>query len=354
MERLSDKLQEYLKTAQGKIVYLKDIRIALKIEPGSKDDTNLRTQMSTTMVEHKIVSPSGKNDGAYKVIKPVFPVRVFIPGRERRPIFNLKFPQDRQSQTEIEIAKHIAIREGDLITIGGVKSKSKTTLCMNFTAENIDLSPVLMGNEYTVFIEGQYQPAPRFFNRLDEMKEWVNWVDENGFDRFTLLPVREDYAEHIIKDRINIIDWINIDANQLYDISKVLEDCKSAIGRGVLIVAIQKGEGALNPRGGQFVRDFSDLEILLDGLGNNVDDILMTIKGVKETPIGKSSIVGKTYAYSVAANGTQIWGFREVRLCPFCKGSGFIKGERCDNCNGCKYVNKSNPPKVESEINFEE
>ena len=345
MERLSDRLLEYLKSAQGKIVYLKDIRLAFNIEPGSKDDSNLRTQLSTTMVEHKIVSPSGRNDGAYKVIKPVYPVRVFLPGRERRPIFNLKFPQDRQKQNEIGIASHIVMREGDLITIGGVKSKSKTTLCLNFTAENIEVKPILMGNEYTVLTDGAYQPAPRFLNRLDEMKEWVNWIDDEGYDRFTLLPVRDDYAEHIIKDRINIIDWINLDASRLYDISRVLEDCKSAIGKGILIVAIQMGENAINPRGGQFVRDFSDVEILLGGFGN--EDFLMTIKGVKETPKGKSSIIGKTYAYSVAANGTQIWNFREVIRCSKCKGSGTIKGDECFICQGKRYIEKIKPKEID-------
>ena len=345
MELTPDIVKEFLSTIQGQNITVDNLRKEFNLLHGSKAYDNVRVIIHR-LVEQKILRPVG-NRGEYRVVKQIQPVRVFIPGRERRPIFDLKFPQDRQSRTEIEIANHIVIREGDLITIGGVKSKSKTTLCMNFTAENIDLSPVLMGNEYTVFVEGRYEPAPRFFNRLDEMKEWINWVDEDGYDKFTLLPAKEDYAEHIVKNKINIIDWINLDANQLYDISKVLEGCKSAVGRGVLIVAIQKGEGAINPRGGQFVRDFSDVEILLDGFGGG-DDILMTIKGVKENK-GKS-IVGKTYAYSVAANGTQIWGFREVRTCPSCKGAGFVKGEKCNICNGYKYTDKSKPK--EPELDF--
>jgi len=338
-----DIVNQFLSTIQGQNITINGLRQEFNLLHGSKSYDNIRVIIHR-LVEQKILRTVG-NRGEYRVVKQIKPVRVFVPGRERRPIFNLKFPQDRQIQTEIEIADHMVIREGDLITIGGVKSKSKTTLCMNFTAENIDLSPVLMGNEYTVFTDGEYQPSPRFFNRLDEMKEWVNWVDDDGYDKFTLLPVRDDYAEHIIKDKINLIDWINLDAKQLYDISKVLEDCKSAVGRGVLIVAIQMGENATNPRGGQFARDFSDVEILLSGIGD--DDILMTIKGVKETPKGKSSIVGKTYAYSVAANGTQIWNFREVRSCSHCKGTGFIKGEICDSCNGCKFIDKSKPKELE-------
>lgn len=337
-ERLSDKLTEYLRGAQGRRVSLKDIREYLKIETGSKDDQNLRTQMSTTMVAKKIVAHSGLNDGYYKVIKKVNPVRVFTPGRERRPIFELRFPMDKEKEIEIPIADHIVLREGDLVTLGGVKSKGKTTLCINFLAENIDKCPVLMGNEYTVAVGEGFDPAPRFLSRLDRMGGWVDWVDADGYDRFTLLPVREDYAENIISGKINIIDWINLNAGQLYDIGKVLEDIKASLGRGIGIVALQKGEGAINPRGGQFVRDFSDVEILLDGFGDGEDDILMTVKGCKEKT---APIVGKSYAYSIHNEGTEIWDFREVKKCLVCKGSGYTKGGGyCDTCNGKKFVDK--------------
>jgi len=337
MDRLIDKLREHLLLSQGRLVNLRDLRISLKIEPGSKSDALLRTHMSITLVKDKIVSPSGRKDGEYKIVRQVTPVRVFIPGRERRPVFELRFPQDKDTEMELDFADKITIREGDLITLGGVKSKGKTTLCLLFTAANIDKNPVLMGNEYTTFHDGAYEPAPRFLHRLDVMSTWVTWVDDEGCDKFTLLPVREDYVEHIEKDRINIIDWINMDANQLYDISKILEGIKSGLGRGVAIVALQKKEGEGNPRGGQFVRDFSDVEILLDGYGEFDDDILLTVKGAKEK---KGAVVGKRYAYTIVNEGTQIRDFREVKPCSQCRGSGYVKGGTCETCNGRKLVDK--------------
>jgi len=275
--------------------------------------------------------------GRYHRVKQVLPVRVFIPGRERRPIVELFFPQDRTTGMEIEIADKFVIREGDLITIGGVKNKSKTALCLNLCAANIDKNPVLMGNEYTVFTEGKYEPAPRFLNRLDQMSEWVNWTDEEGYDKFTLLPIKEDYAEHIVKDRINIIDWINLDANQLYDVGKVLEGIKSNLGRGVAIVALQKSDKSTDPRGGQFAKDFSDIMLTLDGYGDMDGDILMTIGEVKEK---RSPISGKTFAYSIASEGTEIINFREVKKCSECRGSGYTRNGQCENCQGRKFVDK--------------
>jgi len=334
--RLSDKLREYLQGAQGRVVNLRDIRSELKIDPTSPEWESCGREMRRLVAE-KIVRPSGRNDGIYKVVTQVQPVRVFADGRERRPIFDLRWPEDRERGMPLEFTEHVVIREGDLITVGGVKSRGKTTLCINLAAENVDKKPILMGNEYTIFTKGIYEPAPRFFNRLALMREWVEWTDGDGSDKFVLLPVKEDYAEHIVEDRINIIDWINLDGNQLYDISKVLGDIKSALGRGIAIVALQKGEGAVNPRGGQFVRDFSDVEILLDGFGDTEDDVLLTIKGCKEKT---APIVGRSYAFTITREGTEIWNFREVKKCPTCRGSGYVKGGTCDDCYGNKFVDK--------------
>jgi len=335
----TQEVREFLSKIQGRKITLRELRAEFNILPGTKSFDAIRNIMFQ-LAEQKIVKAGGR--GEYKVITQVKPVRVFAPGRERHPRFDLRFPQDAETQMEMLFADSVVVREGDLITLGGVKSKSKTLLCLLFTAMNIDKNPVLMGNEYTQLVPSEngkeeYEPSARFFNRLDTMREWVEWTDEAGYDKFTLLPVKGDYAEHIVKDRINIIDWINLDANQLYEISKVLEDIKSNLGRGIAIVALQKGEGAINPRGGQFVRDFSDLEILLDGFGDFEDDILLTIKGCKEKT---SPIVGKTYAYTIINNGTQIMNFREVKKCPDCRGQGYTKGGRCDRCLGVKYVDK--------------
>lgn len=334
-DRLSDKLREFLKSAEGRDVDLAYLRRELHIDPSSSSDANLRKLMSETFVEEKLVKPSGRRDGVYRVIRQIQPVRVFLPNRERRPIFNLKFPRDSKTGEQIDIAEHIIVREGDLLTIGGVKNKGKTALCLLFAAENITLKPVLMGNEYTIFTDNHYDPAPRFLSRLDRMADWVTWTDKDGYDRFTLLPAQSDYAEHIERNKLNIIDWVNLEGSELYTISKVLEGIKSALGRGIGIVAIQKSEGSINPRGGQFVRDFSDLELLLDGYGDNEDDILMTIRGAKEV---KGRVVGKTFAYRIVEGGTQIYGFREVKKCTFCRGTGYSRGGLCGDCGGKKFV----------------
>ena len=343
-EITTSEVRAFLSKIQGQEISLPELRREFQIQQGTKSFDLIRNIMFQ-LAELNVVRPTKR--GYYKVVVEVKPVEVFGVERERRPLFDLVFPKDKRTDLEIEFAGSVVIREGDLITMGGTKSSGKTLLCLNFCAENIDKRPVLMGNEYTIAISDdgvddkvahkiiRYEPAPRFLNRLDVMREWVNWVDENGKDKFTLLPVREDYAEHIVKNRINIIDWINLGGDRLYDIGKVLESIKANLGRGIAIIALQKGEGATDPRGSQFVRDFSDLELVLDPFGKGGDETLITIRGVKEKT---EAIVGKTYAYYMGKGGTQILDFHEVSKCSICHGSGFVKGKECDTCLGKKYV----------------
>ena len=325
---LSDVVREYLRGVEGREVEIAQLRKELKIDPTSPAWDGIRVLMLRLANEH-LVRPSGKRDGIYKVIKQVNPVRVFDPGRERRPPFELIFPRDFETMMEFPFAEFIVIRQGDLILISGVSNLGKTCLAINFNGENIGKKPVLLGNEYT---SPDGEPTPRFMNRLESM-DWVEWVDVDGNDKFTLLPVRDDYAEHIIKDRINTIDWINIETGEFYMIGTILDGIKRQVGKGVAIAVIQKAESATAGRGGQFTKDFADCELLIDRFSDT--ETLLTIGKVKEYT---KPVIGKTFAFSIS-QGVKIINFREVKRCTACNGKGFKgNGQRCDECNGNKYV----------------
>ena len=327
--RLIDKLREYLVQAQGREVSIKDLRSELRIDPTSPAWNTINKLLAFDLVKDKTVKPSGRKDGIYKVITQVSPVKVF--GRERRPPIELVFPRDFDSMIEMSFASDIILREGDLILISGRSNYGKTGLCMNFCGENIDFHPVLMGNEYTTV---DREPTPRFMNRIDNM-DWVEWVNGSGEDKFTLLPVYSDYAEHILKDRINIIDWVNIETGEFYLISRIMEDIKRALGKGIGILAIQKAEGVGAGRGGQFTRDFADVEILLDEYGEH--EVLLTMGKVKES---KQRVTGRNFAFGIE-KGVKIINFRELEKCKACGGKGYRGPNTCGNCNGMKFKDKA-------------
>ncbi len=338
--RLTDRLREFLWQAQGRNVDLKYLRAELKIDPTSPSWDTLKTLMHNfSKGEGKLVRPSGLNDGNYHVVTQVKPVKVFVKDRERRPPFELFFPKDFNTGMEMLFAEFIVIREGDLVSIGGVSNYGKTTMAMNLCGENIKYNPVLMGNEYTTRVgeTDEYEPTPRFLNRLDAM-DWVQWVNGDGADSFTLLPVREDYAEHIVKDKINIIDWINLEGGRLFDISKVMDNIKAELGRGIAVIVLQKDQDSSAPRGKSFAKDFTDCELLIDKFTEM--ESMITIGKVKEYT---RPVMGRTFAFGIL-QGVKIVNFREIVKCPTCYGKGFVGSgnnyKRCPVCNGVKYIDK--------------
>jgi len=332
VEITTPEIKDFLFQRQGLEVTLAGIRKEFNILPGTQSFDTVRNIMFQ-LAEQKVVSPSGKKDGIYKVIRKVTPIQVFGIEREDRPPFELIFPRDFDTMMEMAFANDIVVREGDIILIAGMSNYFKTGLCLNLCGENIDKHPVLMGNEFSIITETGFDVSPRLHNRMRAMSEWIEWADGDGRDKFELLPVWDDYAENIKKDRINIIDWINL-PGEYYMISSVMENIKKAIGRGIGILVIQKNEGVTHGIGGGRSVEFADLEIRLDNFGK--DDILLTIGKVKES---KAPVTGKTYAFHVV-RGVKIINFREVKKCPQCHGQGYIKGQECDDCFGNKWVDK--------------
>jgi len=338
VEKLADAVRAFLKTAQGREVDLTYLRSELKIEQSDPAWEGLRKVMERLVKEKVVRRPPNRKDSVYKVVTQVKPVSVFAKDRERRPPFKLFFPRDSGTGMEMCFAEDIVIREGDLVSIGGVSNYGKTAIALNICGENIDYLPILMGNEYTTRVgdTDEYEPTPRFLNRLDRM-DWVKWVNGKGEDKFTLLPVREDYAEHIVKDRINIIDWINLDASKLYGISKVEEDIKAEVGRGIAVAVLQKGEGEM-ARGGQFTKDFVDCELLIDKLTET--ESMLTIGKVKEYT---KPVMGRKFAFGIF-QGVKITNFREIVKCPQCYGKKWKKAGNtsvpCDACDRTGYIDK--------------
>lgn len=332
MERLSDKLIAYLRMAEGKYVNLKDIRVALNIEPGSKDDDNLRAQMSSVLVERKIVSSLGRNDGIYKVIKPVLPVNWWDDKGNESPL-DFKFPRSYDDNTEFGIEELVEIFAGDLIVIAGKSNAGKTTLALSLMGENLDLMPsVLMGGEYTA-IDGKI--SPKFKRRMKRM-DWVEWMKE-GKPRFQLYPVGSDYEDYIQADAHNIVDWISL-PGEYYLIDTVMKTIKDRVGGGVGTIVIQKNSSSEWGEGGERTERYADVYITIDPFGN---ESILTLGKVKAP---KSKATGRMWAFSIVDYGANLHGIREVVKCPKCWGKGYIRSGqnnvRCNTCDGKKYIDK--------------
>jgi len=329
-ERLSDKLRQFLKSAEGREITTRQVREETRVQPGTPAWEAVRVYMHRFVAEG-LIKPSGRNDGVFKVIKRAKSIQVF--GREKRPPLTLNPPRDYETKEPLGFWDALVVRENDLWVIAGYKNAGKTALCMNILGENLDMKPVVMGNEFSLMGEdGEHEPSPRFINRLEGM-DWVEWTNGNGEERFELLPVYDDYAEQVKPARLNIIDWINL-PTELWMIGSVFEGIKRALRGGIGVGVIQKNIGRDSGRGGAFTKDFADVELLLDPYGDDKDMVLLTVETVKEC---NRAIMGKRYVYRIK-DGVKIVDFREVFRCGHCFGKGWRGTTPCKECNRTGYV----------------
>lgn len=336
MDKLSDRLKEYLGTAQGRVVHLRDIRAFLQIEPGSKEDANLRNQMSTTLVEDKTVKPSGLNDGSYKVLTPIKKITTMDKIGED-PI-DFRFPRNHnEDETAFRIEDIVEVFPGDFILISGRSNYGKTAMALNLMGENMnlfDMPPNLMGSEYTAS-DGKL--SPKFKRRIKRM-DWANLVNEDGTLNFGLTPIGGDYEDYTEADCMNIVDWISLNGDYFL-VDRVMKTIKDRVGNGIFVGVIQKNKDAEFGEGGERTERYADVSLRIDSFGNH--ESLLTLGKIKSPKVKAS---GRTWVFEVVDFGANFANIREVVMCLNCYGKGWKKisgtSTPCPTCHKTGYIDK--------------
>jgi len=288
------------------------------------------------LCDEKKIKRTGR--GLYRKIRKVSPINWLLV--DETESIDLSFPKGRKyDNTVFGFEGVIQVSPGDLIVISGVSNTGKSAFVLNMLAENVDKLPcVVMGNEYT---NADKTPNRRFKRRMMSM-DWVNWVNGDGMPRFDLYPVMNDYEDYVQPNKINIIDWISIDGEKgFFVVGKILEAIKTALGKGVAIVALQKGKGAELGIGGQFTEHLADVYLSIDPLGEMESRI--TVGKVKDS---LRNLKGKMWGFKISDNGSTFSNIREIEFCRPCKGKGLRWNAQekqevfCFECSGTGYKTK--------------
>jgi len=314
---------------------MRDIRTYLQIEPGGRDDQNLRVLMSTNFVKDKVVKPSGRGDGVYHVLTPIVPVNFSLDGADSEGVLEVNFPRSYIDDSTFGLADLVELSQSDLVLITGETNYGKTAIALSFLGENLGLLPtsILMGSEYT---SSAGEISPKLKRRLRRMN-WVDWMN-SGKPRFKLLPVEQDYEDYIEANAFICIDWISL-PGEYYMIDRVMKTIKNYNDGGLVVAVIQKNKGAEFGEGGQRSERYADLVLKIDRFGDN--ESMMTIGKVKSAK-GRAS--GRTFAFEITDHGANLRSIREIVKCPKCWAKGFVKvgdaPKRCPSCEGKKFINK--------------
>ncbi len=232
---------------------------------------------------------------------------------------SINWPKGRDG-TKFGFDGCVCISPGDIIVVAGVSNMGKTTFAQNFLWENMDSYPcVLMGNEYT----------PVKFKRRISRMTWNNPIREDGKPKFELIRRFENWADIIEPDKVTIIDWIALPANELYNIGHVIQGIQSKLGNGVALIVLQKDESSNLGRGRAFSEELSSLYL-------TIDKGRMTVRKAKEW--FEHNPNREVYGFEITNGGVEFRNIRPLVKCLSCHGSGQYKGGECFDCHGTGYI----------------
>jgi len=177
-----------------------------------------------------------------------------------------------------------------------------------------------MGNEYS---SNEGFLLPKYLRRFKRM-EWANLINDSKLN-FECLPVKNNYEDYVQKDKINVIDWIQLEKDW-FRMGKILDDIKTAAGRGITVVVLQKKEGVDYGQGGEPTEHVADVYMTVDPMGKW--EARLTLGKVKETK-QRVQTRGRVWGFETT-DGSNIFNIREMTACPSCRG----KGVRYDRASG--------------------
>ncbi len=236
---------------------------------------------------------------------------------------NLKWPYGIEDGSRFGFDSYADISPGDIIVVAGLSNMGKTAFCLNLLWENMNNYPcTLMGNEYT----------PAKFKERASSLGLEKAINSKGQSKFELIERHDDWKTIIRPNNINIIDWLNLE-DSFYKMGSIIEGIKSKLKEGIAVICIQKDASKPLGLGGGFSEHMASLYLALDFER-------LTVRKCKAYSLHNPN--GEMYAFKLSDRGTKFSEIHKVRRCRRCYGTGKVRNDDCQSCNGTGYVPEVN------------
>lgn len=149
------------------------------------------------------------------------------------------------------------VQPGNVVIIAGTKSAGKTAYALNFADMNADKWAGRIHYFNSEMKEFELNMRLRKFERPS--KEW--------FEKINFHPRYENFADVIVPDDINIIDYMTV-YDEFWKIAGLINDVGQRLRQGIALINLQKNKGSEFARGGQSTIDLSRLYITLEHISN--------------------------------------------------------------------------------------
>lgn len=212
---------------------------------------------------------------------------------------NIKWPYGVDDGTGFGLEESIVLYPGDMAVFGGEGNVGKTTIALNLLVNNWDKFPdaYLFTKEFN---ENKFRDRMRKFS-------WANLAKPDGKRIFHLVKQEDNYQDVIVKDALNVIDWIALD-DEPYRVRGIMDKIQNKLGNGLAVINLQKRTYKSYAEGGEYSKDYASAYFLVTYDSDNKCNIL-TVEKVK-TP-GKWNPNYKSWRFNIDG-GAKLYGIEEV------------------------------------------
>uniref|UniRef100_A0A6M3KYF6 Uncharacterized protein n=1 Tax=viral metagenome TaxID=1070528 RepID=A0A6M3KYF6_9ZZZZ len=266
---------------------------------------HLRTIFSRMVKKGLAESVKGR-DGYYRFIK-----------KKNRPfewwkadpnsVIDLRWPYSPDDDTSFGL-ENVKIYPSAVIIISGASNWGKTCMLLNFIMENMD--------NHEIYYWTNELSEEEFADRMSHFNGRYQPLREDGMPKFGVGECFEEWQDVIVPDAINVIDYLDPGENPYY-IGVLIDKLRQKIGKGILVIAIQKKVGSYLDKngkkryiysdygtGGQYSEHRARLVIHLDPMEQ--DECRVFIKKAK------GGMSGKKFACRIVNHGSQFHEIREL------------------------------------------
>ena len=190
----------------------------------NKDDKTNRRVILHRLVESRILERHPKKNGEYR--RPdVDSESIDWKNADPRNVMDIKYP--------FELHRYVKTFPKTIAVVAGEKSEGKTAFADDFIRLNQN-NPDLPQPIYLFSSEGvEEEMHERFLNFGVPINDWT----------FEAKRRTTDFADAIVKDHINVIDYLEIRGGEYYLVRDEIAKIYDNLGRGFCLVCIQKSPG---------------------------------------------------------------------------------------------------------------
>lgn len=211
------------------------------LELTSRDFKKQTVVVLLRMEKEGYIVKCGTKRGCYRVIEKESPLIDYM-SADISHVFDIKWP--------FELEKFVNIYPHNVIVIAGASNAGKTAFLLNTVKLNMNQHQI----EYFSSEMGPEELKLRLSKFPDvRLRDWKFHPRERA----------NNFADAIAPDAVNMIDYLEVNKD-FYEVGGQIKDIHDRLGKGIVIIAIQKKKGAEFGRGGEFSLEKPRLYLTMD------------------------------------------------------------------------------------------